>query len=119
MFSEQQIADFKKKLQRQQTALLELKETGDDAAATVQLDQSSVGRLSRMGALQGQAMAQEQERRRALELQRIDAALRRIEAGEFGDCVRCGEEIAGKRLDLDPATPLCINCASAADDPRR
>lgn len=119
MFSEQRIADFKKKLLQQQAALLDLKETGDDAAATVQLDQSSVGRLSRMDALQGQAMAQERERRRALELQRIGAALRRIEAGEFGDCVRCGEEIAGKRLDLDPATPLCIYCATAADDPRR
>ncbi|MEE8202312.1 MAG: TraR/DksA C4-type zinc finger protein [Alphaproteobacteria bacterium] len=34
--------------------------------------------------------------------------------GEYGDCVACGDEIAGKRLDLDPTTPVCIACASKA-----
>ena len=45
------------------------------------------------------------------ELRRIDAALARIEAGEYGECVQCGKDIADKRLELLPDTPFCANCA--------
>ena len=83
-----------------------------DERAPVELDQQMVGRLSRMDALQVQAMAQETSRRRADEMRRIEAALARIEDGEFGYCLECGEEIAMRRLELDPAAPLCIDCAS-------
>lgn len=82
--------------------------------APVALDQQSVGRLSRMDALQHQAMAQASERARARELQRIDAALRRIEDGEYGWCAECGEAIAGRRLEVDPCASLCVNCAGGA-----
>ncbi len=41
------------------------------------------------------------------EIARIDAALRRIEQGEYGFCVTCGERITEERLDLVPATPFC------------
>lgn len=78
----------------------------------VELDQQSVGRLSRMDALQVQAMAQEIERRRQSRIQILTAALKRIEDDDFGFCVACGEDIAPARLDLDPAIPTCINCAS-------
>lgn len=83
-----------------------------EARAAVELDQTKVGRLSRMDALQGQQMALAADRRRILELYNIDAALRRLEAGDYGNCTRCDEPIAPKRLALDPATPLCIECAS-------
>jgi DnaK suppressor protein len=83
-----------------------------DQRAPVELDQQSVGRVSRMDALQVQAMAQETSRRRAAELRRISAALARIDEGEFGYCIKCGDEIASRRLELDPAAPLCIDCAS-------
>lgn len=79
----------------------------------VELDQSRVGRLSRMDALQGQAMAQETERRRQNELSRIDAALMRVESGDYGFCTNCDEIILEKRLELDPSAPLCIDCATA------
>ena len=46
------------------------------------------------------------------EIRRIDAALARIEAGEYGDCVQCGHPIAEKRLELLPDTPFCANCAA-------
>lgn len=78
----------------------------------VELDQQSVGRLSRMDALQVQAMAQAAERRRADEMQRIEAALRRADDGEYGCCLRCGSEIAVGRLDADPTATLCIDCAA-------
>ncbi len=82
-----------------------------DSRQPVELDQSKVGRLSRMDALQGQAMAQESERRREAELQRIEAALARLSSGDYGYCVRCDEEIAPARLKLDPAVATCIKCA--------
>ena len=82
-----------------------------EARDTVTLDQQSVGRLSRMDAMQQQAMAQATERQRAVEISRIDAALKRLEDGEYGYCIDCGEEIAEKRLEIDPAATHCINCA--------
>jgi DnaK suppressor protein len=109
------ITIYKQQLLDQQQVLLSLKKTGSDATRTVELDQTSVGRLSRMDALQGQAMSKERERRRDIELQRIASALARIESGNFGYCVACDERIAGKRLDFDPSAPLCIDCASKAD----
>ena len=57
------------------------------------------------------AAARETERRRHLELQRIDSALARVAEGDYGFCVNCGEEIAARRLELDPAVPICIDCA--------
>ena len=45
------------------------------------------------------------------EITQIRAALKRIEAGSYGDCVRCGEPIAEARLDALPWTPLCRRCA--------
>lgn len=45
------------------------------------------------------------------EIEMIRAALVRIDEGEYGYCVKCGEEIAPERLDVLPATPFCRNCA--------
>ena len=45
------------------------------------------------------------------ELKQIDAALARIEAGTYGVCAKCGDDISAERLALLPATPLCKNCA--------
>lgn len=78
----------------------------------VELDQTSVGRLSRMDAMQQQAMALATERRRGAALSRIDAALARMDVGEYGWCTRCDEPIAPGRLALDPAIPVCVACAS-------
>lgn len=77
----------------------------------VELDQQSVGRLSRMDALQGQAMAAAVEARRGQRRQALEAALRRMGEGEFGWCARCGGFIGEGRLDVDPAVMICIACA--------
>jgi RNA polymerase-binding transcription factor DksA len=45
------------------------------------------------------------------EIRQIQAALARIAQGSYGDCVRCGADIAPARLDLLPATPFCAACA--------
>ena len=82
-----------------------------DSRRPVELDQTRVGRLSRMDALQDQAMALETGRRRNAELCRIEAALKRIEDGDYGWCMSCGEAIPAKRLELDPTVQLCVDCA--------
>ena len=82
-----------------------------DSTKTVELDQSRVGRLSRMDAMQSQAMAVETERRRKIKLQKIDIALKRIEDSEYGYCVSCDEEISKGRLDIDPTSIICVECA--------
>ncbi len=84
---------------------------GEAGQATVQLDQQAVGRLSRMDAIQNQAMAKAQAARRQTETTRLRAALVRIDEGEFGYCEDCGDDIAPKRLELDPAAAKCIACA--------
>lgn len=88
-----------------------------DGRSPVELDQSRVGRLSRMDALQQQAMAQATSRRTEIELQRIATALSRLQTGDYGYCVKCDEEIAEGRLGVDPATLLCIGCARAREKP--
>ncbi len=85
------------------------------SAAIVELDQSKVGRLSRMDAMQAQAMAQASELRREATLRRIMAALKRIDDGEYGVCEACDESINPKRLEFDPTTTLCIDCASKSE----
>lgn len=105
---------FRRLLLDRKRDLEALSESASDSRAPVALDQTTQGRLSRMDAMQGQAMALETARRREVELRRIGAALERIETGDYGYCVSCDEEIAPKRLELDPAVPTCINCADQA-----
>ena len=68
-----------------------------------------------MDALQGQAMAQATQARRRLELTRIGAALERIEAGEYGYCANCGEDLPVARLEIDPTAVVCVACAEARE----
>jgi len=104
---------FRQRLQARRAELRSLSEHSQAARKPVELDQQSVGRLSRQDALQQQAMAKAQEARRVVELRRIEAALARIEDGEFGWCDACGEAIAERRLDIDPTAAYCATCAAA------
>ena len=113
--SKGQLDHFKLLLQTQRRELLEADETGGQAEEVVELDQTRVGRLSRMDAMQAQAMSQETGRLRRLHIREIDAALSRIEAGEYGDCLECGEAINPGRLEATPRAILCIDCAEAME----
>ncbi len=106
---------MKQKLVAMRNELESIADTGDDPAAVVELDQSKVGRLSRMDALQAQAMAQASGQRRAAQLREIDAALQRIDDGSYGDCAHCERPINPRRLDADPTARLCIDCASSTE----
>ncbi|MGF1630959.1 MAG: TraR/DksA family transcriptional regulator [Kiloniellaceae bacterium] len=109
------LSEFRDRLIARRRELLELLESSAESRKPVELDQTRVGRLSRMDALQNQAMSLEAERRRKLELQRIEASLKRIDEGDYGYCVACGEQIALRRLELDPTLPTCVNCASGGN----
>ena len=103
---------FQKRLIVLRDELQALDQSAHEAANTVELDQTRQGRLSRMDALQAQAVSQQRERRREHQLHKISAALNRIEQDDYGYCTECGDEIAYKRLEFDPATTLCFNCAN-------
>jgi DnaK suppressor protein len=102
---------FRVLLIEQRDEILQVRETGDRAAGTVELDQARVGRLSRMDAMQAQAMSQESMRRREIRLRQIDAAFERIDAGDYGQCIDCDEAIDRRRLEFDPAATRCLHCA--------
>ena len=103
---------YEDQLNQMQVELKTLDELGQDGQRTVELDQQAVGRLSRMDALQGQAMAKATAARRDQQAKRIDLALQRISSGEFGECLDCGEDMPTGRLDLDPTAALCVSCSS-------
>ena len=105
----------KARLVEQRDTLLDVADSTREAAQTVELDQTRVGRVSRMDAMQAQAMAKESERRHLLALRRIESALQRIEAGDYGYCAVCDEAIPANRLEVDPGALLCIGCASKAE----
>ena len=101
----------KQKLIEEFQSLEALRETARASRAPVELDQQSVGRLSRMDALQKQNMELATEHRRQMRVKAINAALQRVENGEYGYCLTCDEEIAQQRLEFDPAIACCIACS--------
>lgn len=109
--SDNQLDQLRARLLVRQKELKALDAEGESWRGTVELDQQSVGRLSRMDAMQQQEMAQAEARRRTGDLARIDQALVRMEQDEYGWCAECGEPIAYKRLEIDPMASFCIGCA--------
>jgi DnaK suppressor protein len=103
------------RLHQLRTEIMAAAVTGGDSAQIVELDQSRVGRLSRMDAMQAQAMAQASGQRRERMLRKITAAIARIESDSYGECQSCDEPISRKRLEFDPTALLCIDCANAAE----
>ena len=90
--------------------LRSLSDGSREGRAPVELDQQSVGRLSRMDAMQQQSMDVAREERRRRRLAVLNAALRRLDEDEYGYCLACGEDILPERLNIDPAVTLCVAC---------
>ncbi|WP_426038306.1 TraR/DksA family transcriptional regulator [Brevundimonas sp. DC300-4] len=108
---EDQVA-LKQTLLERLAELQQIDALSEDSRRPVELDQNSVGRLSRMDAIQQQAMAFASQGRRQHDARRISQALSRMATGDYGDCGACGEPIALRRLQLDPTLAMCIECAS-------
>lgn len=106
----QQCKDLLLQLHKAHQALGKEFETASD---TVILDQTSVGRLSRMDAMQGQQMALEAQRRTEMQAETIEGGLRRVESSDFGMCFYCEKEIPFARLEADPTLTRCVKCAES------
>jgi len=113
-----QVEKFKQFLERLQGELHDTQDIEEQSSEIVKLDQTSVGRLSRMDALQSQAMAKETSKRKQLQLTKISAALTRIKEGTYAYCLVCDEVIDLKRLQYNPAVEYCMPCAKAQESLR-
>ena len=109
------IEELRQQLESRRRELLSQIEGVDDAARPVELDQQSVGRVSRVDAIQQQQMALANRQQAAALLRSIELALQRIDDGSYGTCLECGEAIAEARLQAQPWAGLCIVCQSARE----
>lgn len=115
-FTADELLGWRKRLETLAMELAEAESAAGSTGDAVELDQSKVGRLSRMDAIQMQAMARAEAGRRSAHSQRVTVALSRVATGlegDYGLCRACEEPIDPKRLAVDPAALLCIDCASS------
>jgi DnaK suppressor protein len=71
----------------------------------------SLGRLTRMEAINDKGVAEHVLDQARKSLERLQNALRRIEQGTYGTCLRCGKEIPIARLQHVPEALFCVPCA--------
>jgi DnaK suppressor protein len=104
-------------LRRFKTLLQEAKEALEADLTQLQAEAApvspdvSLGRLTRQEALQAQSVAKESLHQREIRLRLVQAALRRVADGSYGECLECGETIATDRLEIQPEAALCVRCA--------
>lgn len=95
----------------------ELIQSSSASSQIVDLDQP-IGRLSRMDALQQQAMAKANCDGLKKSLQLIDSALQAFRLERYGDCRRCEEPIGYPRLNARPESPFCLDCQTQMEGNR-
>lgn len=74
-----------------------------------------IGRLSRMDAMQQQAMAKAERELQKTRLLQVEAALERVDDDEYGWCCQCGEPVGVRRLTARPEVPFCVPCQEQAE----
>ncbi|MDH3298023.1 MAG: TraR/DksA family transcriptional regulator [Gemmatimonadota bacterium] len=109
---EQQLAELRATLAAELTRLEQSMNTTAEGLKPVELDQTAVGRLSRMDELQNQAMTRNLHERQEMKLAGLTQALNRIEDGTYGTCTECGGEIPLARLEVFPETATCMECTA-------
>ena len=115
--SETQVEQLRQQLQQLHLELSDLLSLNEASAQTVVLDQAKVGRLTRMDALQQQAMAQANQAGTQRRLNAVRQALALIVEGEYGFCDSCGAVIAFERLKIKPESTRCIQCQQNSERP--
>ena len=104
------LAYFRKRLEELEREIRDDMDANPEDSGVVELD-SSIGRLSRMDALQNQQMALELKRRQENQLLRIENAFKRLAKGQYGLCGKCKKPIEENRLEVFPDTVTCVRCA--------
>lgn len=107
--SDEQLAELKTDLLVLRAELQHQLDSTRQSSEAVDLDQP-IGRLSRMDALQQQAMAKANRAGSAQRLQQVEVALQAIRQGRYGECRRCEEPVGYARLKARPESPLCLVC---------
>ena len=82
-----------------------------EGAQPVDLDEP-IGRVSRMDAIQEQNMVQANRSAAQQRIVQARAALERLDAGDYGECASCGEDIPAARLEATPEAAFCLDCQS-------
>ena len=113
VMDQQLLSKFQKQLETMRVELRESLEDKTGSTAPVELD-TSIGRLSRMDAIQSQQMALGLKARQQQALLRVENALKAISNGTYGRCRGCIELIALERLEAQPDAVVCVKCAEAA-----
>ncbi len=103
---------YRSRIEAEIAELRTLSDSSKQSRAPVTPDQQSVGRLSRMDAMQQQQMALELKRRKEQYRLRLENALKRIDQGTYGRCGRCKGLITAERLEIQPDAVLCVRCAA-------
>ncbi len=107
-----QISELRSELERRLKKLQKSMKVTDEALKTVELDQTAVGRLSRIDSLQNQSMSKGLREREIVQLSQIREALERMDRGAFGKCEECGDGIPFERLFIFPEAPACAACVT-------
>lgn len=110
--SAEQLEELKGELERQLARLQKSMRITDEALRTVELDQTAVGRLSRMDSLQNQALSAGLRERELARLSQIVEAMARLEKGSYGVCTSCGGEVPFERLFVFPEASECAACVA-------
>ena len=111
--SPEQLAQFSDKLEALARELRDDLDAVENDSGPVALD-TAIGRLSRMDAIQSQQMALALKQRQQNQLLRVEKAMEAISNGTYGNCRKCGQNIAEERLEVQPDAVLCVKCADAA-----
>jgi|TARA_R110001592_G_scaffold113452_1_gene312543 RNA polymerase-binding transcription factor len=115
MLTDKQLDHFRDMLEHSRLELRELLNISTEASRTVALDQTMVGRLSRMDALQQQQMSHASRAAYRKRLVAVEQALQSLDDGEYGWCEQCGELIDTRRLEIKPESVRCIGCQQLSE----
>ncbi len=115
--STKQLAELKKLLVQLQKELAEAITDGAEATKPVELD-SSIGRVTRIDAIQQQSMAKAGREANKLRLSQVEVALKVMEQDNYGECISCGEFIPFKRLLVKPESLFCVECKEENEQQR-
>ena len=110
-----QLDDFRERLVATRQAADAVMNHSAEGVTGVEVSGSAIGRLTRMDAIALQAMSKMNRAQLSVRLQQIDAALRALDAGRYGKCNRCKQDIELERLQALPEAPLCLDCQEAVE----
>lgn len=105
-----QLTELQAELDRQLAKLIKSMAVTKAALEPVMLDQTTVGRLSRIASLQNQGLAKNLAEREQVKLALIQKSLERMEQGSYGVCTECGDPVPFERLFVFPEAPTCAGC---------